>query len=807
MMESQDCLTLDFGPFEEVHRWRQMPECDEFVGARRSKHTIVTYQDSLYVFGGDNSKSMLNDLLRFDVKEKSWGRALVNGVLPAPRYHHSAVVHESSMFVFGGYTGDIHSNSNLTNRNDLWEYKFNTGQWIEWKSCGIRKPVPRSAHGAVVHDGKLILFAGYDGNVRLNDMWQISLVGGPSPASPVAHEAASSAVSNGRFWEEIKFSGESPPTCCNFPVAVAKDSMFVFSGSIGAKITNSLFQYHFKSKTWTRISTEHILRGGCISPPTRRYGHTMAAYHNQLYVFGGAADKTLPNELHCFDLDSETWSLVTPAINSEVPMGRLFHASAVVNDAMYIFGGTIDNKNRSGEIFRFQMAAFPKCTLHDDFGKLLKSQQFCDVNFILGGSRSSSEIRCHHDVVPAHIAVVAARSEWLRNKIKEVKNARDARLKKLSEKVVEKDLPILEVRIPEADVDAFKLILDFIYTDKIDPTFGDRSLAGSDDVVCIMMKVYTLAVTFHMFRLEQLCVHYLESAVNLNNVLAALTNASQMSLNCFKDFCVKFIVKDSNYTQIVMSKEFESLEKYLMVEIVRKHTQTRASSRQAEQQDPSGNVAPVPASSPPCVTTPGLNPGTTLEEDMQRFLIGIGDEFSDVNLVLDGTLIPAHKAVLAARSSYFEAMFRSYNPEDSRVEICIGDMVPSRQSVNSLLRYIYHGDVKMPPEDSLYLFSAPAFYIFTNNRLQVFCKHNLERNVTVDNVIQILEAADKSQTQDMKKYALTLIVKHYEKVARLPRLRSLSKPLLLDILQALADDRPATRMTHDVSFAIFDSEL
>lgn len=27
-------LTLEFGPLETVHRWNQMPECDEFVGAR-----------------------------------------------------------------------------------------------------------------------------------------------------------------------------------------------------------------------------------------------------------------------------------------------------------------------------------------------------------------------------------------------------------------------------------------------------------------------------------------------------------------------------------------------------------------------------------------------------------------------------------------------------------------------------------------------------------------------------------------------------------------------------------------------------
>lgn len=103
---------------------------------RRSKHTTVAYKDAIYVFGGDNGKSMLNDLIRFDVKDKSWGRAFATGLPPAPRYHHSAVVSGSSMFIFGGYTGDIHSNSNLTNKNDLFEYKFQSAHWSEWKFTG-----------------------------------------------------------------------------------------------------------------------------------------------------------------------------------------------------------------------------------------------------------------------------------------------------------------------------------------------------------------------------------------------------------------------------------------------------------------------------------------------------------------------------------------------------------------------------------------------------------------------------------------------------------------------------------------------
>lgn len=126
-------------------------------------------------------------------------------------------------------------------------------------------------------------------------------------------------------------------------------------------------------------------------------------------------------------------------------------------------------------------------------------------------------------------------------------------------------------------------------------------------------------------------------------------------------------------------------------------------------------------------------------------------------------------------------------------------MIPSKASFDSLLRYIYYGDVNMPPEDSLYLFSAPYFYGFTNNRLQAFCKQNLEMNVSFENVIQILEAADKMQATDMKKYALDLIVHHFSKVAKLPRLRMLSKELILDILMNLANNMGESNMRPDVS--------
>uniref|UniRef100_A0A8C6VZC7 Leucine zipper like post translational regulator 1 n=1 Tax=Nothobranchius furzeri TaxID=105023 RepID=A0A8C6VZC7_NOTFU len=731
--DSVEYLTLNFGPFETVHRWRRLPPCDEFVGARRSKHTVVAYRDAIYVFGGDNG-------------------AFTTGTPPAPRYHHSAVVYGSSMFVFGGYTGDIYSNSNLKNKNDLFEYKFATGQWTEWKVEGSL-PVARSAHGATVYNDKLWIFAGYDGNARLNDMWTISL-----------------QDRDHACWEEIVQSGEIPPSCCNFPVAVCRDKMFVFSGQSGAKITNNLFQFEFKGHMWTRIPTEHLLRGS-PPPPQRRYGHTMVAFDRHLYVFGGAADNTLPNELHCYDVDSQTWEVIHPSFDSEyrrflILSGRLFHAAAVIQDAMYIFGGTVDNNVRSGEMYRFQFSSYPKCTLHEDYGKLWENRQFCDVEFILGE---------REERVLGHIAIVTARCQWLRRKILQARDRQDEGAAGGPRDIPAGNRPsgmqpLLEVSIREAEAQPFEVLMQFLYTDKI-----QYPRRGHVQDVLLIMDVYKLALSFKLSRLEQLCVQYIEASVDLQNVLSVCENANKLQLDQLKEHCLNFVVKESHFNQVIMTKEFENLSTPLIVEIVRR-----------KQQPPPRVYSDQP-----------VDIGTSLVQDMKAYLEGGGLEFCDIVLLLDGHPRPANKAILAARSSYFEAMFRSFMPEDGQVNISIGEMVPSKQAFESMLRYIYYGDVNMPPEDSLYLFAAPYYYGFSNNRLQAYCKQNLEMNVTVENVLQVFLFWDLIG----QRCCFSCRRKHFCFVSKLPNLRSLSQLLLLDIIESLAthiSDKQCAEMGSDI---------
>lgn len=121
------------------------------------------------------------------------------------------------------------------------------------------------------------------------------------------------------------------------------------------------------------------------------------------------------------------------------------------------------------------------------------------------------------------------------------------------------------------------------------------------------------------------------------------------------------------------------------------------------------------------------------------------------------------------------------------MQIQIGDVRPSIESFHALLKFIYYGHTNMSTEDSLYLFQAPSFYGFTNNRLQAFCKHNLEHNITFDNVLQILEAADKMHVSDIKDHALQIVVHNFNQVIKQPKMQNMSRELLLEILMAIAD--------------------
>merc|ERR1712142_442021 len=162
----------------------------------------------------------------------------------------------------------------------------------------------------------------------------------------------------------------------------------------------------------------------------------------------------------------------------------------------------------------------------------------------------------------------------------------------------------------------------------------------------LIMDVYKLVVKFQLLRLRLLCEQYIEASICTRNVLVALKCAEELGLEFIKEFCMRVVIREVHFNQIIQGVDFENLDKRLMVEIIRR--------KQLQQQ----NTLPD--------TTPHLSSTDvpTLVEDMKELLTT--SIFSDFSLCLDGKEIKSHKVVLAARSSYFEALFRSFPPPEAK---------------------------------------------------------------------------------------------------------------------------------------------
>ncbi|GAB1311644.1 Negative regulator of mitotic exit [Madurella fahalii] len=118
----------------------------------RTNHSMVTFNDKLYLFGGTNGFQWFNDVWCYDPTTNLWSQLDCIGYIPSPREGHAAALVDDVMYVFGGRTEEG------ADLGDLAAFRITTRRWYTFQNMGP-SPSPRSGH-SMTAVGKTIVVVG-----------------------------------------------------------------------------------------------------------------------------------------------------------------------------------------------------------------------------------------------------------------------------------------------------------------------------------------------------------------------------------------------------------------------------------------------------------------------------------------------------------------------------------------------------------------------------------------------------------------------------------------------------------------------
>lgn len=133
----------------------------------RTNHSMVTFNDKMYLFGGTNGVTWFNDVWCYDPATNSWSQLDCIGYIPIPREGHAAALVDDVMYVFGGRT---ESGDDL---GDLAAFRITSRRWYTFQNMGP-SPSPRSGH-SMTTVGKQIVVVGGEPSTQANTVNDLSI--------------------------------------------------------------------------------------------------------------------------------------------------------------------------------------------------------------------------------------------------------------------------------------------------------------------------------------------------------------------------------------------------------------------------------------------------------------------------------------------------------------------------------------------------------------------------------------------------------------------------------------------------------
>ncbi|KJZ74801.1 hypothetical protein HIM_05918 [Hirsutella minnesotensis 3608] len=137
------------------NRWELLiqGEASPKVPAARTNHSVITYNDKMFLFGGTNGFQWFNDVWCYDSVTNTWSQLDCIGYIPAPREGHAAALVDDVMYIFGGRTEE---GSDL---GDLAAFRISSRRWYTFQNMGP-SPSARSGHSMTTVGKSIVVLGG-----------------------------------------------------------------------------------------------------------------------------------------------------------------------------------------------------------------------------------------------------------------------------------------------------------------------------------------------------------------------------------------------------------------------------------------------------------------------------------------------------------------------------------------------------------------------------------------------------------------------------------------------------------------------
>ncbi|XP_068911776.1 BTB/POZ domain-containing protein 9-like isoform X2 [Tenebrio molitor] len=159
----------------------------------------------------------------------------------------------------------------------------------------------------------------------------------------------------------------------------------------------------------------------------------------------------------------------------------------------------------------------------------------------------------------------------------------------------------------------------------------------------------------------------------------------------------------------------------------------------------------------------------------------LNEKFSDVILVVDGHKLHSHKAILAVRSEFFEALLYDGHQDLKQSEVAITDVSP--EAFKKLLKFIYTGTITVTSNVGLILEVLGLAHQYSFKDLENATIQKLKSALNLKNICSILNTANLYDLSDLKQACHTFMDQNASEIVTGDCFTDLSQKSLIKLLQ------------------------